>query len=306
MDNLIKDIANWEKDFLTNCYPRVYLMPFLEKLEMEFLAEKKPFSIMIVDLDHFKTLNDTYGHAFGDDALKYFSSSMRLTLETDYMDSIVKRFIFRYGGDEFVIVFPSTDSHQTYAMANTLLRNIKNRPFLFQGVGFKMSFSGGIATYPYDGKVEDLVNKADKALYFSKKHGKAKVTQHSKIKTEESKYFIKSLLKLAFIVAIIAGFIVAINKSFQKGIAKGISIVFGRKHKIPTLPLGVKEIDIEKAKVQRIKPENMVTVYLKTGTQLRGVIVREGDPLELKMVFDKGEGTIALSKSEISTIVPDQ
>ena len=74
-------INNAQTDSLTMCYTKDALFPLLEKMKAEFSAHKKPFSLLLIDIDGFKGFNDKYGHIFGDEALKYFSSSLRLNLD---------------------------------------------------------------------------------------------------------------------------------------------------------------------------------------------------------------------------------
>lgn len=270
----MEDIAKWEKDFLTNCYTRNNLYQFLDTLKMESNMHKKPFSIMLVDLDHFKSMNDKHGHLFGDEALKYFSSSIRLSLETNHLNTFMQRCVFRFGGDEFLVVFPGENSHDAYISAHKILSNIKKRHFLFKGCQFKMSFSGGIATYPYDGEsVDELLKSADKALYLSKGRGKGIITQHCKIKIEQFKRVVNILIAAILLLSIIALF-------------KGLSKNFINKTK-------------------RLKQRKISNIYLKSGSNFKGIIVSDKDPMEIKLNLDKGEGLIKIYKSEISKIVPE-
>ncbi|MDD5255162.1 MAG: GGDEF domain-containing protein, partial [Candidatus Omnitrophica bacterium] len=79
-------------DFLTGFSLRDSLYPTLEKLMLEFQAQKKPFSLALLDLDRFKKFNDKFGHDFGDEILRYASSTLRMTV------SEVQSLLFRYGG----------------------------------------------------------------------------------------------------------------------------------------------------------------------------------------------------------------
>ena len=147
------------KDFLTNCYAREGLIPYLKKMEEEYLTNKRPFSVLIMDVDHFKSFNDKYGHLYGDEVLKYFSSSMRLDLEDE------ENAAFRFGGDEFVTVFPNKAPGDAYRLASRLRKNIRTRSCLIKGRQISITFSGGISGYPTDANtIEDILDKADKAL----------------------------------------------------------------------------------------------------------------------------------------------
>lgn len=165
----MEEIVKLEVDPLTSCFTRASLVAFLEKTKHETDLLNIPFSIMIIDLDYFKNANDKFGHIFGDETLMYFSSSIRLGMEYDYIKTMVPKFVFRYGGDEFIMVFPGKNSSEAYVLAERILLNIKRRPFLFRGNRFKMSFSGGISTYPEDSKnIEEIIEMADKAMYRKK------------------------------------------------------------------------------------------------------------------------------------------
>lgn len=178
------------KDFLTSCYLRDGLQPFLNLLEERFAVSKKPFSVLIMDVDHFKHFNDKFGHLNGDEVLKYFSSSLRLDLEDE------ENAPFRFGGDEFVVVFPDKSAHEAAKLAARLKKNIKTRSCLIRGRQLTVTFSGGIACYPADARsLEQLLERADQALYYSKNHGRAQVTCFHEVKY-------KSSLKLLFIVAV--------------------------------------------------------------------------------------------------------
>lgn len=283
----MEELITWEKDFLTNCFTRNTLYPFLDKLQLEASTTNKPFSIMLIDLDHFKSMNDTYGHAFGDDVLRYFSSSLRLILEGDDVSGIDKNFIFRYGGDEFIIVFPGKRSHEAYRKALKILYNIRRRHFLFRGRQFKITFSGGIATLPKDATtIDKLIECADRAMYFSKRRGKGRATQYSKIRAERIKLFLGAF----FMFTTIAALLWTINLSSQGKLGGHFFIQ--------------KKFIQKKTQTKNI-PEALYTIHLKSGGVLRGTITKDEDPLKVRLIFDKGEGLIYLKKSEILKIEPE-
>src|SRR3989338_2726809 len=106
------------KDTLTNCYATEGFNPFLVQMEAEYVATRVPFSILIMDVDHFKAFNDKHGHLNGDEVLKYFSSALRLDLEDEV------NVPFRYGGDEFVVVFPNKSANEAFSLAQRLRKNM--------------------------------------------------------------------------------------------------------------------------------------------------------------------------------------
>ena len=137
----------------------------LKQVERESDENGTPFSILLIDVDHFKKYNDKYGHLSGDELLKFFSSSLRLMLTGEGGS------IFRIGGDEFIVVFPNKNSKETYSLAVRIARSIRARPCILDKHLLRLSFSGGIVTYPNDGKdLNDILEGADKAMYASKKY----------------------------------------------------------------------------------------------------------------------------------------
>jgi len=153
-------------DFLTGLYIRRY---FMVKLQDELIrAERysKVLSVAMADIDRFKSVNDTYGHAKGDEVLKAASSFLRENLRQADI-------IARYGGEEFVIFFPETDKTSASVLAERLrvgFSEIKldNLP--------KLTISIGIASYPDNGKdIESLIQNADAAMYRAKQEGRNRV-----------------------------------------------------------------------------------------------------------------------------------
>ncbi|MBN2467403.1 MAG: sensor domain-containing diguanylate cyclase [Deltaproteobacteria bacterium] len=163
----------WEMavtDSLTGLLVRRY---FMAKFQEEFYrAEryKKVFSVIMADLDHFKHINDTYGHPVGDRYLRMVSQCM----QRNFRDVDL---IARYGGEEFVALLPETDKKLAYSSAERLRERvshiaIENFP--------RLTISLGIASYPEDGRdVEALVRMADTALYAAKQQGRNRVVLYA-------------------------------------------------------------------------------------------------------------------------------
>ena len=210
---------NFRKDFLTGFLTRESLVLTVTQLTENYQIYKKAFSILLIDIDFFKTFNDKYGHLLGDEVIKYFSSTINLDLVT------VQTSLFRFGGDEFLVVFHAADSNEAYRLATRLLTNMKGRPCNLRGNQVAMSFSGGIASYPDDGKsVGELLECADKALYISKRYGRCQVTQYKKI-------WLKKLLIAAKVCAVFMLFFLMatlVRMNFQdkiyQWIYQGISV----------------------------------------------------------------------------------
>lgn len=292
----------WEKDALTGCFTRGSLFNFLDKLQIESNMAGKPFSVMLIDLDHFKEMNDKRGHAFGDEMLKYFSSTLRLSIETDEMTNTPVAYVFRFGGDEFIIVFPGKTTDQTYKLAVNILYNIKHRPCLYHGHSYKISFSGGIAAFPRDGATtNELIEKADKAMYHAKKTGKGKVSRYTKSGLAAGLPFTRILLVIALIA--FSAFLIVKNGRPLLSL-----LGLGKKMKVKVVK-NIKSLNVAKKKTapivnfNRIDPKKLSTIYLKNGAELKGEIISRGDPLEVKIIFEQGgEGILSLQQSEILKI----
>lgn len=143
-------------DSLTKTYNKEAIFDIINDL----IKRDKPFSIMMFDMDNFKKINDEYGHIVGDVCIKKLVDTARASIrKVDYLG--------RYGGDEFIIVFPSLQIKEARLIAQRLIKNVNN----INNPEFTISI--GISTYPQDGNtVKDLVSIADEGLYYSKKTGK--------------------------------------------------------------------------------------------------------------------------------------
>ncbi|NPV38593.1 MAG: diguanylate cyclase [Brevinematales bacterium] len=153
-------------DSLTGAFNRRYMEMSLQKELNRSLRYNKKFSILILDLDDFKRINDTKGHLFGDEVLRRFTEFVKghIRLEDVFC---------RYGGEEFLILLPETDSERSLYFANRLTRRLHDHPFFAE---HDIHFSGGIATFPdMGGTIPDLLAQADKALYQAKYEGKDRV-----------------------------------------------------------------------------------------------------------------------------------
>ncbi|PRP95491.1 Response regulator PleD [Enhygromyxa salina] len=147
---------------------------FQERLEhLHALAERtgQKFSIILTDIDHFKSVNDTYGHPVGDAVLKRVAAIF--TQHARKVDIVA-----RYGGEEFVLVLPDTDGEGAAVFANRLREEIAAQTMTSDNGSFSVTLSLGVAEYPGDGlERHALIERADQALYYCKEHGRNRVTK---------------------------------------------------------------------------------------------------------------------------------
>ncbi len=293
---------NWVEDQLTKCYTRQNLYDFLERSMLESSITKTKFSIMLLDLDHFKGINDKNGHLFGDDILRYFGSSLRVSQEKDYISSVVKRFVFRFGGDEFVVVFIGMDCDEATGLAKNMLDKIKNNPCVIRDRTFALSFSGGIATYPDDGKnIDELLHAADEAMYASKKNGKGRITSYHNLGLENKKHKQETLLKILSygIVTLIMAIVLAYGLFFRSRKANKIETEAVN----PVEKTQEEQVKIQPEQSEVSKGPLISTIYLKNGEKLRGEVISSGDDtVKINVDFGHGKYNIELLRSEISKI----
>ncbi len=170
-----------ELDTLTGVYNR---HEFNRKLKAETersLRYKHRFALLIVDIDYFKRVNDTYGHQCGDDALRGITT--RLAKDLRSTDSIS-----RYGGEEFTVILPETDEHIAMRVAERLRQSVAGQPIsTTSGVLLNLTVSIGAAICPDDSRLEDeLVSAADQALYAAKLSGRNRVCKFSSLPSNAS------------------------------------------------------------------------------------------------------------------------
>ena len=163
---IMREAAN--RDFLTGLSN---LRAFEFMMEQKILSSKRyntPFSLVMIDIDHFKKVNDTYGHSAGDAVLAQLADVLRDTFRPG--DHIARK-----GGEEFAVIVDHCAADKVLGIAERLRQNVEsNRFFLPDGTELKMTISAGSATYP-DVPEHDLIDKADQALYRAKSEGRNRV-----------------------------------------------------------------------------------------------------------------------------------
>lgn len=160
-------------DSLTGLYNRGY---FEDSLSGEISRSRRydtEFSILFLDLDDFKQVNDTMGHLAGDFVLKKVAN---LIINEKREEDVVAR----YGGEELVVILPETNKVNTIIKAERIRRKIQEMPLIFDGKKIEISVSGGIATFPQDAEeANKLIHCADQALYRAKGEGKNRICLYS-------------------------------------------------------------------------------------------------------------------------------
>jgi diguanylate cyclase (GGDEF)-like protein len=179
--NMLKIIANYTAIAIENAisYKKVeeiatydQLTRFLSKHEIVKLGKlifdkckdnQIKFSAVMIDVDNFKMINDTYGHVYGDNAISLLSETITRSIRnTDY--------IGRYGGDEFLLICPDAGEHEAFEVAERIRKNVENSVFsIGEGIHMSLTISLGVhQCTDCDSSFDDVIKRADKSLYFAK------------------------------------------------------------------------------------------------------------------------------------------
>jgi two-component system, cell cycle response regulator len=155
------------RDALTQAYNKRF---FLERLNSEFafsIRHRSHLSLVMFDLDHFKRINDTYGHLGGDFVLATLAKHVQATVRSEDVFA-------RYGGEEFVIVSRGVDLSSTVMLAERIRLLTERTSFDYEGRSIAVTISLGVAAMPHDEikTAEDLIARADRALYEAKRAGR--------------------------------------------------------------------------------------------------------------------------------------
>ena len=158
-------------DQLTGLYNRRYMETQLDQWMHRAVMGGKPVSVMIADIDHFKQVNDTWGHDAGDRVLKEFSD--RLKMHVRPLDIVC-----RHGGEEFVVVMPETDGDIACTVAERIRGAIASETFEVEGVPTSLQITVSVGVAALDGSrdsADDFLKRADEALYQAKSDGRNRV-----------------------------------------------------------------------------------------------------------------------------------
>lgn len=156
------------RDGLTGLYNRTHFHDAFEKLLAEAQQSHRPLSLLMIDLDHFKAINDRHGHLVGDDCLRFTAQRIGKVLRAH--DALLARF----GGEEFVVGLPGHDLHSAVEVAEDLRRSLVESPCIAQGHSIRISASVGVHTIA-PGTIDDMdvaLEIADRAMYAAKANGR--------------------------------------------------------------------------------------------------------------------------------------
>ena len=161
------------RDPLTGLFNRRFLTETLERELARARRAKLPLAVVLLDVDHFKQVNDTSGHRAGDQLLRALAGL--LTEQTRREDLVC-----RYGGEEFVVLMPGASLEAALARAEAWRAAVEKLRLSYEGQAVQVTISAGVAAFPQDGAGEDaLLRAADEALYQSKASGRNRVTAHA-------------------------------------------------------------------------------------------------------------------------------
>lgn len=156
-------------DSLTGLFNRRFLEEKLANELIRVKAFKNYLSIVMADIDHFKRINDTYGHKVGDEVLKMLGIILKANVREEDV-------VARYGGEEFVILLHNVSKYDAYKIAERIRIEVEETSFKEIGVLERITISFGISCFPTDGEEAiDLLRKADQALYQAKSSGRNRV-----------------------------------------------------------------------------------------------------------------------------------
>lgn len=155
-------------DFLTKLYNKRALDEYMELKEAEFQRYEHNYAIVMFDLDHFKNVNDTYGHEAGDAVLSAFAKILK-------KDSRTVDIVGRFGGEEFLALLSNTDLKGGVVFAEKVRKHVEGAKFMYKGQRIGVTVSSGVSERKIHTSLQAVVNSADEYLYNAKKNGRNQV-----------------------------------------------------------------------------------------------------------------------------------
>lgn len=155
-------------DFLTKFANRRLILEILEKYIKRAQIDKKSISIMMIDIDHFKRINDTYGHKVGDAVIVSIAKTISKSVRPSDVCS-------RWGGEEFLILLSDTNFNDAYIVAQRILSSIENEIITIDNLQISATVSIGLSDYNDLESISDFIERADMALYKAKENGRNRI-----------------------------------------------------------------------------------------------------------------------------------
>ena len=169
VDFLVRDLKKEALyDFLTKCYNKKEIELLLERFLKEAIRYNIPLSVMMLDIDHFKKVNDTYGHLAGDFVLKEVAYLIKNSIRQSDVCG-------RFGGEEFLIVLPNTKLSGAMKLAKRIRETIEKAEFIFENKKIKVTVSIGITSVSRCDSLFSVIERADEALYEAKRKGRNRI-----------------------------------------------------------------------------------------------------------------------------------
>lgn len=166
--NTIYDLAI--RDELTGIYNRRHLMNVINEVRSKASIQELPFCVCLIDIDHFKRINDTHGHAAGDEILRQLAASIQAQIRNGDCFG-------RFGGEEFLVLLPDTTAETAMTFIERIRQSVEAAAFIPEHGDEKITISVGIAEYVKSEAVEMTISRADGALYAAKEHGRNRVVR---------------------------------------------------------------------------------------------------------------------------------
>jgi len=155
-------------DGLTQLYNKRYLLEFLEREMARGIRHRRPVSVLLLDVDHFKQVNDKHGHLGGDFVLRELAAMLRARTRREEC-------LARYGGEELCFVFPEATRNDALGRGEELRRVCAHHAFVYGGAQIPVTFSGGVAEMQTQDAPLELLKDADERLYEAKRNGRNQV-----------------------------------------------------------------------------------------------------------------------------------
>ena len=163
-----EDLA--KKDGLTKIYNRIYYNQFYPELVNDVIESGDTLTVCMLDIDHFKSVNDTYGHLAGDEVIK------TVARVDDKYAKLYHGYAVRFGGEEFLLILRNVGIDKAYSILKDMHNEIEDTVVEFEDLKININTSMGLASYPETcDDIHEVVDRADKAMYFSKEHGRGMI-----------------------------------------------------------------------------------------------------------------------------------